>query len=190
MLVLKSKIIINKGILLNAVFIIFSHLSFAVNAFNCDNDEYSVFSEFIEDSKSMNKSIVSAKKILDYFSYDEELFSRYKKYEERESMMSYHLIKYRITLIPFVSSVKSVKSWGVLEEDGEKKQIVYKVDMVDNFSGNYKWIKFIVLTFNKADLKILDIGFLREESKALKKVKVFFECKKKNIGDTHSNLKK
>lgn len=138
------------------------------NAFakNCETPESTMFLNLVHDSKNITKSISSAKKFLDYFSYEPSLYKRYKKHVEDEFKIGYHFIKYRLSILPFLSSIKRINSFGIISEDNTERLVSFNVDFHDYFlkDGNYRWVKYIVISFDLSTLKVRNINVLGESA--------------------------
>ncbi|AOT10632.1 hypothetical protein [Pseudoalteromonas luteoviolacea] len=145
---------------------------------SCDTPESEVFLNIVHDSKNITKSISSAKKFLDYFSYDPVLYKSYKEHIEDEFKIGYHFIKYRLSILPFLSSIERINSFGIISEDKVERLVSFNIDFKDLFlkDGNYRWVKHIVISFDVSNLKIRDINVLGEGNESTYIDRSYVKC--------------
>lgn len=139
--------------------VIFLFFSIKVDAEQTCNDRIiHNFLDLVNNSKNISKSVTASKRFLHFFSFEGKELDNYIKVYEEETLAAFHLIKYRLSLLPILASVNEAELVGVKDETNKEVAITFKVTRdLQGKDENFAWIKYLILLYDLESKKINDI---------------------------------
>lgn len=144
--------------LIRVILLFFLFFAIEVDAKNCNERLIYNFLDLVNNSKNISKSVSASKRYLHFFSFEGKELNNYINVYEEETLATFNLIKYRLSLLPILASVNEAELVGVKDETNKEVAITFKVTRdIQGKGENFAWIKYLILLYDLESKKINDI---------------------------------